>query len=652
MLGWHHTFARPWQLWGGVVAGFVVIAQGLMAGDSTGRDSRAIDPVATSLEEPGGWRIGKPVAIRVEEGRATFRAPARPHGPGVLLIVSSLARGAGTFPIAIRANSVARAEDPRLESDPVATLPSTPNPVSLPPIPAAPTCEPPASRTFHLLVRDGDVASGRNYEAVDARLRAFGKRVQVYVAREDLERVSPDVLRDLVETFDEHIHPTAAANLGQAEDVDADGRFTIFLSSWLSRMGQGKQAVDGFVRVADLDRSYAAPFGNRCDMMYLSADLKAGPHLRTVVAHEYTHAVLFSRKSLGTGRTKAVDARVEEEGWLDEAIAHLSEDLHGFSRSNLDYRVSAYLSSPERYRLVVDDYYSANLFRSHGNRGSTYLFLRWCADQYGPDLVPALIGSSRTGLANLESVTGESFASLYRRWTIALAAAALGPESLSAEYKTGGFRSIDLRGTIEQRWLAGPRVERLLPGRGGLSWEAPGTTSRYVLIDGGESDAVEVDVTAPETSELQVTAIPLANNLPRLDLKSHFGYDAKGDLNLYLSIRGDGQLPIRLIGIAWEPLIPPVDPRSGRFPCGKFVEEDLRGQFGVWTLVDGTRRQRQSITLKGIGRESGPYLVKVLGRDAEGRLVSAWIDVNVAPVRSDQVAQSRNEMSRLSEESD
>ena len=65
----------------------------------------------------------------------------------------------------------------------------------------------------------------------------------------------------------------------------------------------------------------------------------------------------------------------------------------GFPTSNIDYRVSAFLTRPERYQLVVDDYYAADLFRSHGSRGSTYLFLRWCADRYGPDLVPALVHS-------------------------------------------------------------------------------------------------------------------------------------------------------------------------------------------------------------------------------------------------------------------
>ena len=233
-----------------------------------------------------------------------------------------------------------------------------------------------------------------NYQAVEGRLRAVGRRIQVYVDARDLADVSPETLRDIVATFDETIYPDAAARSRPAVDVDGDGRFTVLFSSWLARLAGGKASVDGFVRGADLDLSLGQPLGNRCDMMYLNSTLKAGPHLRTIVAHEYTHAVTFSRKALA--REGVIG--LEEEGWLDEALAHLVEDSHSFSKSNIDYRVSAFLSRPERYRLVVEDYYAADLFRSHGNRGATYLFLRWCVDQYGPDLVDTLIRSELRGI--------------------------------------------------------------------------------------------------------------------------------------------------------------------------------------------------------------------------------------------------------------
>ena len=241
---------------------------------------------------------------------------------------------------------------------------------------------------------------------------------QVYVATEDLDSVGADLVTDIISTFDNQIFPAASSRFGPAPDVDGDGRFTVLLSSWLDHLGGGRYAVDGFVRVADLDPAFRSPLGNRCDMMYLSTALKSGPYVRTLLAHEYMHAVVFGQK--GRGDRAGGAPSLEEEGWLDEAIAHLAEDSYGFSTSNIDYRVSAFLAKPERYQLVVDDYYAADLFRSHGNRGSTYLFLRWCADRHGPDLLPALVHSRLRGVANLEGGTGSAFAGLYRRWTLGL----------------------------------------------------------------------------------------------------------------------------------------------------------------------------------------------------------------------------------------
>ena len=130
---------------------------------------------------------------------------------------------------------------------------------------------PPQRHDFWLMVRDGDVAVASNYLSVKGILRAVGKRVQIYVAAEDLDRVGPELLKELVATFDDRIVPVAARSVGLASDIDKDGRFTVLLSSWLNRLGQGRHAVDGFVRVTDLDPAFPAPFGNHCDMMYLSA---------------------------------------------------------------------------------------------------------------------------------------------------------------------------------------------------------------------------------------------------------------------------------------------------------------------------------------------------------------------------------------------
>src|SRR5207249_7185987 len=143
----------------------------------------------------------------------------------------------------------------------------------------------------------------------------------------------------------------ACRHLVRVQDDGRDGRFTMLMPPWLGKRQGGKVAVDGFVRGSAFSRDVAAPFSNHCDMMYLNANLRPGPHLRTLLAHEYTHAVVFSEHVFGD-YLPGLPAQ-DEESWLNEGLAHLAEEAHGHGWSNLDYRVSAFLNSPEDYPLVV-----------------------------------------------------------------------------------------------------------------------------------------------------------------------------------------------------------------------------------------------------------------------------------------------------------
>ena len=228
------------------------------------------------LDASPGWKIGEPVAVTVRNGSATIRPPLDDPSAEVLIVASSLARTPGSFPIRLEARPVDEAAPPdRAEAGPIRAPALAP--YSGAPATVAASKAPPAERTFHMLVREGDVASASNYLAVKGVLRAVGRRVQVYVAAEDAAGVDGALLTDLVSTFDDHILPISARSIGLAEDVDGDGRFTIFLSSWLTRLGGGRNAVDGYLRVTDLVRDYAAPFSNHCDMMYLSTSLRPAP---------------------------------------------------------------------------------------------------------------------------------------------------------------------------------------------------------------------------------------------------------------------------------------------------------------------------------------------------------------------------------------
>jgi len=86
-----------------------------------------------------------------------------------------------------------------------------------------------------------------------------------------------------------------------------------------------------------------APIGG---IVIVYVDRVRGYDLASVMRHELWHAVFHENFPL-------------VPRWLNEGLAHLNEDAHGYSWHNLDYRVSAFLAAPERYSVVVPDYYSS-----------------------------------------------------------------------------------------------------------------------------------------------------------------------------------------------------------------------------------------------------------------------------------------------------
>ena len=419
--------------------------------------------------------------------------------------------------------------------------------------------------------------------------------------RADLGRVDPATLKQIIATFEDEVLPRASAEIGEARDVDGDGRFAILMSRWLGHLADGRLAVDGFVRGSDFEADLAPPLGNAIDMMYLSADLSEGPHLRTVIAHEYTHAVTYCAKASGPSRG-------DEEGWLDEGLAHLAEDLHGFSRTNLDYRVAAFLASPEQYRLLVDDYAVPSLVRSHGHRGSAYLFLRWCVDHHGPALFRTLVRSDLRGVKNLESATGSTFASLYRGWSASLFLDTIAPSSSPDRDP--------------------PSVRRLVAGEEDVA-TLDGTTTHFAIVDGATTGAVSIEVEGSPEAAIQVTAVLLPGDLPRIDLAAEIELGGSEGPVLRARIHGPDPEAVRFETLRWSPVQPSSDAAERDRLSGRLEGEALNKSLGTHAMEAEGQIVSGPIPLSSL--PDGPLSVVLVGRDAKGRRIVARAEV--APVR-------------------
>lgn len=378
-------------------------------------------------------------------------------------------------------------------------------------------------RTFYLHVTDGALRDPRQYARVRAVPLRVGRRVAVYLDLQEPRTRRLEALADsVIAMLEDDIAPRMAGTLGATRDVDRNGRFLVLLTPWLQRLQGGRTTLKGFVRSTDFLISVAAPFSNRCDMLYLNSAVGAGPALRTLLAHEYAHAVCVSER-LATGPAAAFP---QEEDWLNEAIAHVAENLYGGDWSNLDHRIDAFLEEPQAYPLVIDDYYRAGLWRNHGCRGATYLFLRWCVDHCGHDLLGELVRARVAGRRNLARATGVPFATLFRYWSLALAASSRAEPPLELTQKSAdaasastawavpcrpgnvAFRSIDLRGRLGEYVLRGVQTVPWPETSGTWELTLPGTGVAFVSLRAGAMPS-EVLIDAEPGCRLQVSVWPV-----------------------------------------------------------------------------------------------------------------------------------------------
>jgi hypothetical protein len=477
--------------------------------------------------------------------------------------------------------------------------------------------EPPKNKVFYLLVKDHDFLDPDNYVAVTGDLRAVGKHCQVYVDHDfaDTDGLQPTV-KDAMAVFDEEIYPKACERLGHALDVDRDGRFTILFTPWLDKLSGGKLKLDGFVRGSDFYRDLDAPHGNRCDMMYLNTNLKPGPYLRTLLAHEYTHAVVFSEHVFGEYLLN--EQGKDEEGWLNEGLAHLNEDAHGYSWHNLDYRVSAFLAAPERYSVVVPDYYSAGLFRSHGHRGGTYLFLRWCEERFGPEMIGRLVRNNMTGVANLETACGRRFDELFRAWSASLVMSGSGMNVDGA----APFRRFDLRKPLAGRMLCGPRMEDVRLDGAKRQADVTGTSAAYFLLHSPDGERTRVTISAERGTDLQVTLIRLPHSAGRLSLS--------WEKNRLLVAAHDSDCT--LDAVAWERTPPETNrPEDTSYRADKDMARVVRAWFGEAKVKAGETRRSAAMELPRFDRNKETVMIKVSGTDADGNRVAAWVNIPASP---------------------
>ncbi|WP_169976684.1 hypothetical protein [Tautonia rosea] len=567
--------------------------------------------------------------VPVSSGFATFEIPEELSDHEVLLIVSAMATE-GSF--ASRCSMIVGQEGPRppnlrtLSSLVSVDILDSPNPIAINSAaigelsrldrPAA-TGNPVLRRGFSVRVRPGDPRAPSNYDLVDARLRAVGERIQVFVDDDDLAIVSDEVLRTLVSSFDRIIEPRLAQRIGTAVDVDRDGRFTVLLSRRISLPFPHRSQVDGYFRATDLDPDLPRPLSNRADMIYLNAELQPGPYLETVLAHEFAHAVLESRR-------RELGGPFPEESWLDEAMAHLCEDLVGQSTSNLDYRVSAFLSEPNRACVIVEDEHRPGRFRSHGNRGASYLFLRWCAERLDEAFLLRLCTQGEVGVSNLERATGILFSDLYRRWTITNALQSLG-------MTVGGENSFQLLGRLGDWRLGGVRFAIVGQDTPEHSFTLEGTSSQYLRLSLEAGRSTRVSVQCDSAALPQVTVLLGSRKHPNLRFEVQIEELGPDVATLVAQIEERAGLTTTLEHLSWEPRLSTTPLTRSGMKAQVLHGVELQSLFSKMTIAPGDRLTSAPFHLPTDQLHSTPLIFRLETMTDDGNRSVSWTDLFPPP---------------------
>ncbi|MFH1657153.1 MAG: peptidoglycan-binding domain-containing protein [bacterium] len=227
-----------------------------------------------------------------------------------------------------------------------------------------------------------------------------------------LEKISQDELKAslsaLAQEFESKIYPELTVIYGSEwkPGVDNDERITVLIHSMVEGAG-------GYVRTEDEYFAAQAQHSNQREMVYLNSLYALQPRLKSFLAHEFTHLIIFNQKDK--------KYKISEEIWLNEARADHSPALLGYDQeylgSNLQQRIDLFLDAPSdsltEWLNDKDDY------------GALNLFTQYLVDHYGVKVLVDSLHSPRIGIASLNEALQKNgytqdFAQIFNDWTVAI----------------------------------------------------------------------------------------------------------------------------------------------------------------------------------------------------------------------------------------
>ncbi len=225
----------------------------------------------------------------------------------------------------------------------------------------------------------------------------------------DESTISRQQARHLVQTVDDHLRPEIEARLGQIEDIDRDGHLTLVVTD-LSRIHPSDVPLVGCVRETD----FLVPHDFGGDIVYLDEQILHTESAAPILAHELTHAAVFSRlvRLRRSGHAVAHMPR-----WFHEAVAHACEaDLFPAS-PNLAPRITAWQRDSGRWPLTAGRPNPRNVSGRGPVRAAGLSYVRHLLRSIPWTTLTDQVATRRIGVADPNHA---DFQSAFRDWAVTM----------------------------------------------------------------------------------------------------------------------------------------------------------------------------------------------------------------------------------------
>ena len=285
--------------------------------------------------------------------------------------------------------------------------------------------------SFRVGVGENLVVNCNNPTMVTGEVRYAGEHFTIvedlqFHSQPDSDRFSAEEFETIGRQLDEVVYPVDVAYFGEPADIDDNGTVFALITAEVNKLTPAgeESVVAGFFLARDLTTRSSCAASNEGEVLYLvgpdpdedyGSDISlsfANALARSTVAHEFAH-LLNTQQRVTLGRGNIFGDR--EVAWLDEALAHLAEEIAGLraaglgTRENLDLEM---ITSGEEQLSIYNHFHIVNQIRLGR-------FLRGgcpTPDPNGPAATRVLGDAAGDDPGGVESLAFRGFAYGFARW--------------------------------------------------------------------------------------------------------------------------------------------------------------------------------------------------------------------------------------------